>query len=525
MAFMKEDWVIYVLSRKSSKAYTDGVALQGVPIQYPKIVNGTWQNFDPISGQYIDTGVYATGADGREIELQNDGTNISWRYVGDTSWTVLTPLLTLKGDKGEDGKEVQIRVSDENVLQWKYNTDSNWTDLIDFSDVEVSAEILPYESGKQYSTNEVFYDPNTGKIYAVKENYTSTSIESDFNNGYIANIGGSDVTADSLISTDENNDIKLGSDQNLFLNVTESVVISPKEYNNVSAITSESDPNFGLYSKQEVIEFDHTPTSAELALIPEGSIISIPNNGVNIQNFISDVVSDGGSGLITGVNKSGNSIIIETIPIRVDNITILGDGINTVLSSPRQGVELRSGFATVSDVPLPYDNTVIYLVGTSDPIYQMVVGDDGQLHTIGSTMPNLDGYVKEATADGNAYVRKDNAWSKPTASDIITGSGGTLQDKVNQYDSYDNRLTNIENSLSGVATVQEPEYYTYDGTKNVFQLPKTPDVVFDVLGLNDNNMFYFERSEITVDKTAMTVTINSSDLIANTRVKINYTAI
>ncbi len=43
------------------------------------------------------------GKDGREIELQNSGTAIQWRYVGDNAWTDLVQLSSLKGNKGDKG--------------------------------------------------------------------------------------------------------------------------------------------------------------------------------------------------------------------------------------------------------------------------------------------------------------------------------------------------------------------------------------------------------------------------------------
>ena len=43
------------------------------------------------------------GKDGREIELQNSGTAIQWRYVGDNAWTDLVQLSSLKGEKGDKG--------------------------------------------------------------------------------------------------------------------------------------------------------------------------------------------------------------------------------------------------------------------------------------------------------------------------------------------------------------------------------------------------------------------------------------
>ena len=41
-----------------------------------------------------------TGTDGREIELQNNGTYIQWRYVGDEEWINLVSLSDLKGENG-----------------------------------------------------------------------------------------------------------------------------------------------------------------------------------------------------------------------------------------------------------------------------------------------------------------------------------------------------------------------------------------------------------------------------------------
>ena len=68
------------------------------------------------------------GADGREVELKNDGDSILWRYTtgSDTGWKNLLPLSVLEG---ADGKEVQLQVAD-GYIQWKYDADSDWQNLI-----------------------------------------------------------------------------------------------------------------------------------------------------------------------------------------------------------------------------------------------------------------------------------------------------------------------------------------------------------------------------------------------------------
>lgn len=45
------------------------------------------------------------GKDGREIEIQNNGTAIQWRYVGDESWTDLVQLSEITGEKGDPGQD------------------------------------------------------------------------------------------------------------------------------------------------------------------------------------------------------------------------------------------------------------------------------------------------------------------------------------------------------------------------------------------------------------------------------------
>ena len=51
----------------------------------------------------LKAGGGASGKDGREVELQNNGTAIQWRYVGDSSWTDLVQLSEITGPQGPVG--------------------------------------------------------------------------------------------------------------------------------------------------------------------------------------------------------------------------------------------------------------------------------------------------------------------------------------------------------------------------------------------------------------------------------------
>ena len=46
-----------------------------------------------------------SGTDGREVELQNDGSYIQWRYKGEESWTNLIALEDIKGPAGQAGAD------------------------------------------------------------------------------------------------------------------------------------------------------------------------------------------------------------------------------------------------------------------------------------------------------------------------------------------------------------------------------------------------------------------------------------
>lgn len=72
------------------------------------------------------------GENGREIELEQDGTYIKWRYVGDATWTNLIAVTDLEGT---DGREVLLQANTE-YIQWKYDTDVVWTNLVALDDLK-----------------------------------------------------------------------------------------------------------------------------------------------------------------------------------------------------------------------------------------------------------------------------------------------------------------------------------------------------------------------------------------------------
>ena len=72
------------------------------------------------------------GINGKRVEILNNGTNITWRYVGDTSWNTLVSLASLRGPTGLTGtaaKDIQLQASGSHI-QWRYVGDESWTNLV-----------------------------------------------------------------------------------------------------------------------------------------------------------------------------------------------------------------------------------------------------------------------------------------------------------------------------------------------------------------------------------------------------------
>ena len=74
---------------------------EAVITENPDIIEQILQRLDELEENGGGGGT--PGKDGREIELQNSGTAIQWRYVGDDDWTDLVQLSALKGEKGDKG--------------------------------------------------------------------------------------------------------------------------------------------------------------------------------------------------------------------------------------------------------------------------------------------------------------------------------------------------------------------------------------------------------------------------------------
>ena len=99
------------------------------------------------------------GTDGREIEIQAGETHIQWRFVGDENWTDLISIAAITGTPGADGsngadgingidgnngtdgtdgtdgREILLQ-ADSTYIQWRYVGESEWTNLVELASLK-----------------------------------------------------------------------------------------------------------------------------------------------------------------------------------------------------------------------------------------------------------------------------------------------------------------------------------------------------------------------------------------------------
>lgn len=97
----------------------------------------------------LENGGTGTGADGREVELRNDGEYIQWRYVGEEDWINLVAIEDLKGADGAQGKSGADGTS-VTIISVSESTVDGGSSVVTFSD----GKTLTVKNGSKGSQGE-----------------------------------------------------------------------------------------------------------------------------------------------------------------------------------------------------------------------------------------------------------------------------------------------------------------------------------------------------------------------------------
>jgi hypothetical protein len=222
----------------------------------------------------------------------------------------------------------------------------------------------------------------------------------------------------------------------------------------------------------ELQQNDSTPGTAfgDIIRISKGDIVSIPDARNNLSRvfFIplktSDVIAE------NVVTKSEVIELVETavedaidqIPggtgglaeVITDGVTVFGDGSEEFpIRSPRQGLKI-SGPTATAPAP-PYDETLMYLVGTASPYEQYVVNETGDLVAIGAIEVDLSDYpTREEVYENIKGAELEAAgWFPDYANGVrVRESGSGIGQYVADKDGYLSMWMNGANgSIFGVS--------------------------------------------------------------------------
>ena len=104
---------------------------------------------------------------------------------------------------------------------------------------------------------------------------------------------------------------------------------------------------------------------------------------------------------LAGLGFNENDFVKPNQTFSREEITRLIDNVNTA--------EFKGVFASVQQIPQPYDSNDMYLVGASEP-YEIYALISGRLQKIGATSVDLSGYVQKAdyNREKETFVHKEN---------------------------------------------------------------------------------------------------------------------
>lgn len=109
------------------------------------------------------------GPPGKRIELQKGTTAIQYRYEGDTNWIDLVALSDLEGNPGVNGREIQLQKG-TSYIQWRYDGDSAWTNLVALADLTgANGKNIELQKGATYIQWRVVGDASWTNLIAIAD--------------------------------------------------------------------------------------------------------------------------------------------------------------------------------------------------------------------------------------------------------------------------------------------------------------------------------------------------------------------
>ncbi len=440
------------------------------------------------------------GADGKQVEIQSNGTYIQWRYIGET-WTNLVSLDSLKGKDGTngvDGKNVEMRVSG-NTLQYRLQGDATWTNLFDFASLVVSAEIKPYTTNTAYKQYNAFYDTD-GTLYSVLKDYTSVNVATDLANGNIKKIGGGNTGYTAINPYVAGTVYRVGE---MFYNPsTGEIYRANYNYTAVSIATDLADGHItkigGTGSGTST-----PPTSAYAQSTPYKSGYLVVNNGklylvtkdftsANAGTIDSSLQADITAGNLIAVSSSSTGVTIS--PDAYNNLFNRANG----LYSPEEVVSFDHEPNATELAAIP-EGTIVVRTDISG----------------GSVTPAPTAMYTQNTPYKQGYLVIDNGKMYLAMRDFTSANTGTVADSI-QLDISSGNLVGLTNGGSATYKLYKNTISTDTPAPSTYTLSETPTAILYAYIRTPNTLILADYTS-----SGNIVTINDN-IPANSQIEISY---
>lgn len=354
------------------------------------------------------------GENGENIELQNSGTFIQWRVVGDIAWTNLIAVADLQGadgtdgvdgTDGTDGREIELQKTATHI-QWRYVGDT-WVDLISIAEITGPAGTTDHGLliglGDDDHTQYMLLSGRVGgQTLSGNLNMTDRlSFGTASGTGRINLPDGGTTASDGIQFGIGNSNLYRSGANKLATNGSFEVIGSISFANYASALS-----NTGIILQPSTL----TGSSATSAL-SISQIWNTTGNPILIQGIVTPTAFGGASALIRlgttvntaifNVSMTGNVICGSNIAFGVNNLTSVSSGIIRLSDSGALNFNrLNFGFENSSNPALKRVGATLQVRLSNDSDFSFI---EDLYRRVGSGSP--EGVV--AAPVGARYSRTD----------------------------------------------------------------------------------------------------------------------
>jgi len=431
-----------------------------------KIEDDTWKPLISIAE--------ITGKDGKEVQLSKNDEYIIWRYYdpstetyGDWNNLIAIEDLKVKGDKGEDGDEIELRVN-SNVIQWKLTSSDSWTNLISIEQLSGKNGKSLYISGITVNSLEPDESPSAT---ATISSETETQINYNFTFNIPKGAKGDDGYSPSVTAVKENG----------VTTITMTNLVDGREVQSQVKVldgTNAGKGDDGYSPKVTAVKENGVTTLSITNLVDDREVTTT----IQILDGVNGVKGDDGYSPSVNTEAVAGGTRVTITDKTGDHVFNVLNGING--QDGQDGVNGKDGddgySPTVTSTPITNGTRLTITDKTGDHIFDILNGTDGEDGTDGTNGKNV--------SIGNVTTNTGAAGSLANVEVTLNSSLSTQTTNVYDFTFTIPKGDNGENGQDGEDGAKGNDGYSptvttesISGGTRVTITDKTGNHVFDIL--------------------------------------------